>query len=307
MLARSAPRRRRRVLPVLLAVLLIVAAYRAFTVEPRPAWAYLQDSPVILAHAGAQGHAPANTKESFQLALQQGADILETDVHMTKDGVLVFSHDDTIDRMSNGTGFIKSMTLQELRQFDFGYDFTPDNGQTFPYRGKGVTIPTVEEVFKNFPGTRVNLEIKQVDPPIEEALWKLIQQYNMQEKVLVNSFHSPAQKRWVELTGGKTAMGANRGHMYEFVAYYLPFLDRLYHPRVDAFQLPVSQNVGPFTIRFDTERLVKVAHRLNMKVHYWTINDEATMRHLLDIGADGIITDYPDRAMKVMKDAGYRK
>jgi glycerophosphoryl diester phosphodiesterase len=301
---------RRLIWSGILVLLLGVAAVRAVTVSPRPAQPYFgQERVLVLAHQGASAYAPSNTIEAFKLGMEQGADIIETDVHMTRDGVIVTSHDATIDRMSNGSGYISSMTLAELRQYDFGYDFSPDGGKTFPYRGKGVTIPTLAEVFEKFPGVRVNIELKQEDPAIESAVWNEIVKHDMEGKVLVNSFMSGPMDRWagvMELGGATTATGATKPNMIEFVVYYLPHLDWLYHPKVDAFQVPVSQKVGPLTIRFDTERFVERTHKLGMKAHYWTINDEATMRHLVSIGADGIITDRPDLAVKVLKEAGLR-
>jgi glycerophosphoryl diester phosphodiesterase len=128
--------RRKRRMPLIagiIALLLLLAVVRAMTITPRPTRSFLDDSgPVIIAHQGASGHAPSNTMEAFWLALEQGADILELDLFITKDGVMVVSHDETIDRMSNGTGYIKDMTLAEVRQFDFGYTFSPDGGQTSP-------------------------------------------------------------------------------------------------------------------------------------------------------------------------------
>lgn len=291
-------------------LLLGVAAVRAVTVKPRPAKPYFgQERVLVLAHQGASAYAPSNTIESFKLGLEQGADVIETDVHMTRDGVIVTSHDATIDRMSDGSGYISAMTLAELRQYDFGYDFTPDGGKTFPYRGKGVTIPTLAEVFEKFPGVRVNIELKQEDPAIESAVWDVIVKHDMEGKVLINSFMSGPMERWAGVMDRavyETATGATKPNMIEFVIYYLPHLDWLYHPKVDAFQVPVSEKVGPLTIRFDTKRFVQRAHKLGMKAHYWTINDEATMRHLVSIGADGIITDRPDLAVKVLKEAGLR-
>lgn len=299
--------RRFPIWPVLLGLLLVAGAIRALTIDPRAVKPYLSDTkPVILAHQGASGHAPSNTLESFDQGLKMGGDILELDVHLTRDGVVVVSHDETIDRMSDGKGLITEQSLAELRTFDFGYRFSPDGGNSFPYRGKGVTIPTLEEVFQRFPGRRTNIEIKQTTPPMEKQVWELIRKYQMEEKVLINSFPSEPVKRWLALTGDRTAIGATRGHMYEFVAYWLLRLDRLYQPKVDAFQLPTSNKLGPVTIRLDTPRLIKTAHRLGIKVHYWTINDEETMRRLLSVGADGIITDFPDRAYKVMQEMGLR-
>jgi len=198
------------------------------------------------------------------------------------------------------------MNLNELRRYDFGHTFTPDGGQTYPYRMTGVAIPTLEEVFQRFPGARVNIEIKQDDPPMEGMVWDLVRKYQMEDKVLLNAFSSTPGQRWTKLSNGRTAMGANRSDMYQFAGFYLTYLDWLYRPRVDAFQLPTSQRLGPFRIQLDNPRLIKRAHALGIKVHYWTINDEETMRRLIELGADGIITDYPDRAVKVLTELGYR-
>ena len=288
-----------------LTVLALIAVIRVVTIQPRPLKPALDFKTVdVIAHQGASGYAPSNSLESMRLALQQGATMLEMDIHLTKDGVVVLSHDDTIDRLTNGKGHISGMTLAELRQYDFGYGFTPDRGQTYPWRGKGVTIPTLEQVFQEFKGSRMVIEIKQQDPPMEEPFWDLIQQYGMADKVVVGTFHQEVAKRWRALTGEQTAYSGAKGDMYTFAGFHVPYLDWLYSPSVDAFQIPTAQKLGPVTIRLDTKRLIDRAHKLGIKVQYWTINDEETMRHLINIGADGIITDYPDRLVKVLKETG---
>lgn len=307
MIAAVRHRRSRRIWwAAALAVLLVLAGVRVATIQPRPDRAYTRARPVVLAHQGASGNAPSNTMEAFRLALEQGADILELDVHMTRDGVVVVSHDETIDRMTDGTGLIREMTLAELRQYDFGYDFSPDNGQSFPYRGKGVTIPTLEEVFEAFPGVPVNIEIKQTEPAMEQQVWELIQRYQKEDEVLIASFHGEAADKWRRVAGDRVAMSAPVSHMYGFAALYVPHLDWLYAPAYDAFQVPVAESAGPITVRFDTERLLALTDRLDIAVHYWTINDEAEIKRLFALGADGIITDYPDRAVRALEELGLR-
>lgn len=301
--------RRRWIAAGVVGVLAIVMAYRGLTVEPRPAREYLEvpgRQVVVLAHQGASGHAPSNTMEAFRLGMEQGADIIETDVHVTKDGVVVISHDQTIDRMSSGKGYIRNMTLAELRQYDFGYGFTPDNGQTYPYRGKGVTIPTLAEVFEAFPGVRVNIELKEIEPADVAKVWDVVKAHNAVNRVLINSFDTRLTDAWRELAGDAATMGAGRQDMYVFVAHYLPHLDWMYHPTVDAFQVPVSEKAGPIKVNFADQRFTDRAHKLGIKVHYWTINDEQTMREVIAAGADGIITDFPDVAVKVLKELGLR-
>lgn len=301
------PRRFWRIVGIIALLLVVGAALRAATIKPVPLKPYLADNhPVILAHQGASAYAPSDTIESFKLSMQQGADILEVDLHMTKDGILVLAHDETVDRLTNGTGLIEEMTLAELRQLDFGYGYTPDNGQTFPWRGKGVQIPTLEEVFQQFPGVRVNVELKLSTQPMEPVLYELVKKYQMEDKVGIASFHAEPGPRYRALDGGVAARSASKQDMYTFAALWVPGLSFLWQPNVEFFQLPTSQKVGPVTIRLDTPRLIRAAHRVGVKVHYWTINDEATMRHLLEIGADGIITDKPDLAQKVMDEMKLR-
>ncbi|KEO82118.1 glycerophosphodiester phosphodiesterase [Tumebacillus flagellatus] len=256
--------------------------------------------PMVLAHQGASGHAPSNTREAFQLAVEMGADAFETDVHMTKDGHVVLSHDDTVDRLTNGTGAISAKTLAELKAIDFGYKFSTDGGRTFPFRGKGVTIPTLDEVLTEFPHIRVNMDIKQKTPPMETALVETIKRHRAQDRVLVTSFHTVTMQRFKRLGMNGVATSANTRNMVEFVAYWRCGLHKFYKPPVDAFQVPVSQ----YGIKVVTPRSVQIAHDHGVKVHVWTINDEAEIAKLLSWGVDGICSDYPDRVVNVMREMG---
>ncbi|HDH09983.1 MAG TPA: glycerophosphodiester phosphodiesterase, partial [Chloroflexi bacterium] len=120
--------------------LAMLAGLRFATAHPRPDKPYLtSDRPLVMAHRGA-GLAPENTLVAFQKALDLGADVLELDVHATKDGEIVVIHDETVDRTTDGRGAVKDFTLEELKRLDAGYHFTPDGGVTYPYRGRGITI-----------------------------------------------------------------------------------------------------------------------------------------------------------------------
>lgn len=258
--------------------------------------------PMLLAHQGASGHAPSNTREAFELAAQMGADAFETDVHMTRDGHVVVSHDPTVDRLTNGAGAIRDMTLSELKRLDFGYRFTTDGGQTFPFRDKGVTIPTLEEVLTDFPSIRVNMDIKQKTPPMERALIETIHRCQAEERVLITSFHHITMKRFRSLSSRPIATSANIREMVKFVSLWRTGMHRLYRPGVDAFQVPESQ----YGIRVVTPGMIKIAHGVGLKVHVWTVNEEKDIRRLLEWGVDGIVSDFPDRAMKVMRELGLR-
>ena len=131
-----------------------------------------QGWPVNFAHRGGAKIAPENTLEGFREGLRVGAGVLELDVHATADGTVVVHHDEKVDRTTDGSGAIREMTLADVRRLDAGYRFTPDGGRTYPYRGEGVRIPTMEEVYREFADVPINVEIKGKRPGIEEAVWR---------------------------------------------------------------------------------------------------------------------------------------
>jgi len=128
--------------------------------------------PIPVGHRGASGERPENTLPAFERALAQGARILETDVHPTRDGVAVIFHDGELDRTTDGFGPIAARTLAELKELDAGYRFSPDGGASFPCRGRGTTIPTLAEAFAAFPDARFNIEVKEGDRAFLEGLAK---------------------------------------------------------------------------------------------------------------------------------------
>jgi len=290
-------------------VLLVVAAaivVVAGSDRPLPQRAFLTGTwPAVLAHRGASADAPENTLEAFSLALDMGADILELDVHATSDGVPVVIHDDTIDRTSEGTGRVAALTLAELRQYDFGYAFSRDGGATHPYRGKGVRIPTLEEVLARLPRARVNAEIKQLAPVIERQVWEVVQRTHAEDRVLITATPE-AMVRWLAVAGERTAVVTDTNEAGRFVGSVVAKL-AVYRPAGDMVQLPLAWKLGSTTIPLDTPEIVARAHSLGLRIDYWTIDDDTTMRRLFTLGADAVTTDHPDRAVKVLESLGLRR
>jgi glycerophosphoryl diester phosphodiesterase len=181
---RRAGRRRRRA-AIVLALLgtALVVAFLAQT-PPRERVPHFADLPVAnIAHAGAQGHAPDNTLEAFELALEMGADTLEMDAQITADGEIVLHHDGTVDRQTDGTGAVVELTLAELKELDAGHGFEDDDGG-FPWRGQGVEIPTLEEVFDAFPDTYLIVELKtDGGPAIVDAVVERIEAHGREESL----------------------------------------------------------------------------------------------------------------------------
>lgn len=258
---------------------------------------YTADSnrPLVIAHQGGDGLWPGNTMFAFQNAADLGADVLEMDLHITSDGILVLMHDETVDRTTDGTGEIEAMNLDELKQLDAGYDWSPDEGASFPFRGQGITVPTLEEVFAAFPEYRMTIEIKKTNASMAKPFCKTIRAYNMQDKVLVASFHDERLKEF-RAECPEVATSSAKNETTIFVLLTKAFSGGFYSPKFYSLQVP--EESGGITVM--TESFVRAAHARNLAVEPWTINDEETMRKFIEWGVDGLITDRPDIMLNVL-------
>ena len=261
-----------------------------------PANPFAQNGDVIvLAHRGFRGQYPENTMLSFQKAAELGVDGLEMDIHSTKDGVLVVSHDAIVERMTNGSGPIKEMTLAELQQLDAGYRWSADGGQTFPFRGQGITIPTLEEVFTAFPQFWINVDIKQSQPAIVTPFVAMIHRFGMAEQMMVGSFDAATVYQF-RRECPEAATVASEPEVRRLVILGKLGLSRFYRSGAKAMQLPERNG----RLRIVTPRFIRDAHGRGTAVHVWTVNETADMQRLIKWGVDGLITDYPDRLLKLL-------
>jgi glycerophosphoryl diester phosphodiesterase len=255
----------------------------------------------MFAHRGFSGLYPENTLLSFEKAAEAGADILEMDAHATRDGHIVISHDSRLDRMTEGKGRIKEHTLSQIKRLDAAFNFSLDNGETFPFRGKGITIPTLREVAEKFPHIPFNIEIKQNEPKIEQAVFELLQELDHADLVLLAAESDVLMERIRFLDAGLPTNFAS-SEVLEFLQQTNLGQWADYHPAGRALQIPEKY----YGMQVLTPELLEAAHRLEVEVHVWTVNDEADMRRLLKMGVDGIMTDYPQRLRRVIKNLNMR-
>lgn len=256
---------------------------------------FLANTPSVIAHAGAQGHAPPNTIEAFALAIELGADALEMDLQMTSGGHVVTMHDGTVDRTTDGRGRVTDFSLADLRELDAGWSFEDDVGG-FPYRGRGVRVPTLVEVFEAFPGTLMILEMKtDSGDGIVEAVAELVRRHRREDTVLVASFDRGYLQRFRALAPGVPTNMAE-DEIRTFHVLHLAGLHRWWRAPGQFFQVPEYHD----DTHVATPRFIRAAGRLGVDVHVWTVNEPQDMRRLLDAGAHGIITDYPDRLRTVV-------
>lgn len=238
--------------------------------------------PVVFAHRGASAYAPENTIASFELALAQGADAIELDVKLSADGHVIVHHDPTVDRTTNGKGKVKDLTLAELKKLDAS-GFLSENFH-------GEKIPTLEEVFEAVgKRTFINVELTNYNTPrdhLVEAVCMLIKKHHMQKRVIFSSFLasnlSKARSYLPDVPRGLLALDGVLG------AWARSF----------GFVFGKYQALHPYLTDMTKQEVSRV-HRLNRRIHVWTVNKEEDIRRLFGWGVDGIFTDDPQLALRV--------
>lgn len=290
-------KKRIKALLILLLILAIVYEIMCLIAKPVAEHPYFKpDKFLVIAHRGGRSLGPENTLHTFRKAVKLEVDVLETDVRSTKDGHLIILHDESVARTTNGTGLAGNYTLAELKKLDAAYRWSPDNGRTYPLRNKGIEIPTLNEVFKAFPQVKFNLEIKDTRSGTIQELCRLIKSHQMTDKVMVASFDAGAIKEFRVLCP-RVATSAGSSEAMLFYGLQKLYLEAAYSP--DAQALQVLQDLRNFKIV--NSRFIEAAHARNMRVHVWTVNDIDSMKRLLKLGVDGIMTDEPEKLLKLIK------
>lgn len=261
----------------------------------RPVFQHNNSRPLVIAHRGGAGLFPENTLYAFKRASDLGVDVIELDVRGTSDGALVVMHDAGVERTTDGNGRVSEMILEQLKRLDAGYRFSPDGGKTFPLRAQGVKAPTLHEVFTALPKMKFNIEPKQQKPSLVKPLCQIIRQQKMVERVVIGSFNQTILEEF-RRECAEVATSASPAEVSKFLSLYKTGLSASYSPVMHALQVP-EYVAG---IQVLTKEFVAAAHERNLKVHVWTVNETAAMKRLLEMGVDGIMTDYPDRLQTLL-------
>lgn len=203
-----------------------------------------------------------------------------------------------VDRTTDGTGLVREMTLREVKRLDAGAKYTRDGGKTYPYRGQGVAVPTLEEVYRECPGIPVNVEIKEARPDIEQAVWEVIEKAEAADHTLVVSERTPVIRRFRKASGRRVATASSIG---EIVTFDLLTRLRLSKLLISPYQALQDPEVYGGILRIVTPVFVRAAHEQGLRVDVWTIDEEPAMRRLHSYGVDGIMTDQPDILARVLE------
>lgn len=266
------------------------------------------DRPLIIGHGGTKLMMPENTMLAYDYAVENEADVLEGDIQLTKDNQLVMFHDDTINNLSDGTGLIKDYTYDELLKFNFGAKFKDPKGN-MPYQNKHVDLLKTEDLIKKYPDKLFIFEIKDNGAQgelVAQKLYELVKKYQLQDQVCIASFDKNTIKKFREISHNEFITSSSYNEVFNYVINTYSGTDAFYTPVSSGFQIPPSEGVSGVKIDLSNRFFLARAHRHNMFVHYWTINDEKTMQQLLSLNVDGIITDDPALLNKIMKEKGLK-
>ncbi|MBU8683098.1 glycerophosphodiester phosphodiesterase [Bacillus haynesii] len=230
----------------------------------------------IIAHRGASAYAPENTFAAFEKAVKLGADFIELDVQLTKDGKLAVIHDDKVDRTTNGTGFVREYTMNELEKLDAGSWFGPEfQGEKIP------SLEAVLEKYQNKTGLLIEIKSSKTQPGIEKATGQLISRFDHSMNTIVQSFDAGAMRAL--------------HHMYPSIPAAVLIRPRFgMLPRGRLRQIASFARYVSLKATMVSPFLIKSIHSCDLKALAWTVNGQKTGRRLKSWKIDGIITDYPD-------------
>jgi glycerophosphoryl diester phosphodiesterase len=259
--------------------------------------------PMILGHRGAAGCAPENTLLSFARALEQGAQAIESDVQITADGVPMLMHDSHVGRTTNGRGAVEELTRAEIEKLDAGHHFTiEERGTTEPetdtaFRGQGLHVPSLEEAFQAFPEARFNLEIKTAANAAVTRVVELVAKLGREDRTLLTAGNGEIMQSLREALARHSVHAATSASVPDVVAVVRSALEGSPPPAaVEALQIP-----SRFADRdLVTEALLSHCQKHAIQVHVWTINEGSEMKRLLELGVDGLITDFPGRLVQLL-------
>lgn len=271
----------------------------SFKIERLSLSSHRRQRPLIYAHRGGAALRPENTIEAFDHGLALGADGLEFDVHFSRDGVVVVHHDETLERTTSGRGALSAHTADELERLDAAYWFQGLNqgGSEFPYRGQGIGIPTLRRVLRRYRDARLIVELKLDEPELARRTIDELRAADAVDRVALGAFGERvlrAARAYEPRIPTGAAQEETRWALYRSWVHW-PLGRTSYRE----FQVP--ERSGSTTIV--TPRFVAHAHRAGLPVKVWTVDDPADMKRFLSWGADALITDRPDLAVPIVRDA----
>ncbi len=265
-------------------------AAKASTPPPNP---FRTGRTLVIPHGGGDGLYPENTLYAYERTMAMGADVIDVDVRMTKDGVFVAFHDPTTTRITGQTRTVKATTFAEVAKLDAGWSFT--KGNTNPFRNKGIGIPSLESILKRFPEALLSLDLKDESTDVNAPLCSLLTRFgrtndvfvgsNSDEQILQFRKQCPGVRTSATMVDVYASRDARANNDANFV------------PKVSVDQPPYRMGGRTLVDKASLDW----AHAHGIAILTWVVNDPKSLQHLVDIGVDGIYTSYPDRLLKILE------
>ncbi|MBN2040831.1 MAG: glycerophosphodiester phosphodiesterase [Spirochaetes bacterium] len=250
----------------------------------------------VFAHRGASGDYPENTMPAFRKAAEMNVDYIETDIHFTKDNKFVVIHDDTIDRITEGSGYVSDYTLEDLKKFDAAYNFTVDEGHSFPFRGREIKLLSLEEMLQSFPQQKFNIDLKDRNVNQVKYFTGILNRCRAFDRVIVASGYYSNLRAVRKLCPGISTSFSVKEILILLILHFSGFLFLKTNFKGNAVQVPERWKI----FRIVTPKFIERLHKKNLKIHVWTVNDKDDIRRLIDLKVDGIMSDNPALLMEVL-------
>lgn len=273
------------------ALIIILFGVLQFSINEVMAQQINNRNPIVVAHRGASGYAPENTMAAIKKAITMGVDMIEIDVQLSKDNEVVLMHDLTVDRTTNGKGKVRDLYLEEIKKLDAGKWFSSEFS--------GEKVPTLEEVIQAINGQcKLLIEVKRVKSKkleIENKIVQLINKYNAYNWCIVQSFETQVIKNIQALDKSIEC--------HKLVTMNISVLPLHIDSRIKTgtiYKYKTVQSINPY-FKMLNKRKVNKIHSRGQKIITWTVNEPEDMKRMIEMGVDGIITNYPDRLIQLLK------
>ena len=297
----------RKILIGLVIIILLISSGPRLDSDLGHEWIVGDERPLIIAHRGGSIIFPENTMAAFEGAAKLGVDVIEMDFQLTSDDKLVTMHDDTVDRTTNGTGLVREMDLEQIQNLDASTNFLDINGNN-PWIDTHLPPLTIDQVLDRFLNSphRLSFEIKNegVEGEIAaEVMYEAIRIRQMEKRIEIGSFHIESLYAMRNLSKGSIATSGAESEIQKCILLPMLQLDRwwLDPGPASVLQIPMEWD----GINLATKGIVDRAHQHGQAVQFWTINERESMDHLIEIGADGIMTDDPILLRDAVLEAGF--
>jgi len=252
---------------------------------------------LVVGHRGNSAHAPENTLEAFRQAVALGVDALELDVRITADGHVVVMHDPTLARTTDRAGAVETLQLSEIREADAGARFTTDAGRTFPYRHRGIGVPTLDDVLRELPDVPLLIEIKTVGAAAETR--RIIEAHGATQRCVVASFQDRALDAF---RGSAVPLGGTPAEikaLYWSAAFRRGAREAAFH----CLSIPLRHRGIPIPVA----GMVRALEPLGVPVHVWTVDRPPVAQALWRVGVRGILTNDPALMLRARVEAEHRE